>query len=805
MPLNFKKFSLCILFFLILTSSILIYYYGQKHKCIDLKITSITMKSNTPSSQREFDTIIEFKNDGENIHNWQFGFFMMGTPFCKINTENQKYNVNLTMKICDDQNRCQKLNYNVSKNSIPDLSQGYTNIFSPNNYFPLLTGHKYKILLLKNQWQGRNFTYFPQHFFIILEKKLFQKSSIFNLKTNPSNYKLINYDQYEVKEKIKDHLKKNWESSLPSSKINNVIIPHPVSISFKKGNYVLKSDIYILDKIKISKEIKSLMKEIFTRDFNLNLLFKSGIGSPAIIIEKINNKSQVKNNPEGYILDISPEGIKIEAITQAGVFFAMQSLRQLIHHYQSRTTTQSISLPHINLIDYPRFRYRGLMLDTVRHFFSVTEIKKLIEIMALHKLNSLHLHLSDDEAFRVDIPNYPSLKKIGGYRGFGMPLGPAMLTQGNLFDLGTSTPQDVNPETVYGGAYNSDDIKEIISCANTHQITVIPEIDLPAHARALIKALPEVMVDQSDSSVYMSCQGYTDNVIPVCHYNEKTFFGEKFTKTLNDIINYIATLFNGQTTIYALEREISIAGDEVSPNAWTEANACLKKWSGLTALEKSQRFFQLLSQYHKTLLFSGWQQLVQTNSNSLSNYRIPNSRTGHIWVWDSSSNGVPQAVELAKNGYPTILAFSDKTYFDLTYTPDINELGLYWANEFVDTYEALSSILPINKILDQLSQSSQDKILGIEAALWSENIASFEYLVYMLLPKLAGLSESSWSPREVSATNTKINWKNLVYRLGNGCKKGFLSYLHKSHNVKYRGFPYGISKEIPSNVTLAIN
>ena len=615
---------------------------------------------------------------------------------------------------------------------------------------------------------------------------------------------MVNYNRHNIEERIKNHLEKNWENSLPLGKINNIVIPHPVSISFKKGHYNLKNDIYILDKFKISEEIKSLTKEIFRKDFNLNFSFKSDIYSPTITIKKINNKSQVKENPEGYTLDISQEGIKIEAITQAGVFFAIQSLRQLIYHYLN-TNTQSISLPHIHLTDYPRFKYRGLMLDTVRHFFSVTEIKKLIEIMALHKLNSLHLHLSDDEAFRLDIPNYPSLKKVGGFRGFGMSLGPAMLTQGNLFDLGTSTPRDVKPETVYGGVYNSNDIKEIISYANTHQITVIPEIDLPAHARALIKALPEAMVDHSDSSVYMSCQGYTDNAIPVCHYNKKTFFGKKFTKTLNDIISYIATLFNGQTTIYALKNEISIAGDEVSSNAWTKASACVREWSDLTALEKSHRFFQLLSQYHETLVFSGWQQLVQTNSDVLSNYRVPNNRTGHIWVWDNSSNGIPQAIELAKNGYSTILAFSDKTYFDLTYTPDINELGLYWANEFADTYAALSSILPINKILDQLSQTNQDKILGIEAALWSENLASFEYLTYMLLPKLAGLSEASWSSREVTAANTKINWRSLTYRLGKGYKKGFLSYLHKSHNVKYRGFPYGISKEIPSNVMLVAN
>lgn len=768
----------------------------------EIIVESIKMEPKKKNSNdSELSVYMTFTNHGQQIHHWKFGFYMPCVSFYKIIGKEKNYNKNLIMEICDEKESCSSLHYEKSIDiKSNDLSQGYTTILSPTQNFPLLRGKTYTIKLMNNnKWGGGNTTYFPQNLFLVILKDKREKElkKIYKILTRPENYEMIKYNQKNIDKDIKHHLEKNWNNSIdfhPSYK-KKFIIPHPVEIKkLRDKDFLIKNNIHIYNQFSSNNKIATMIAEAIKEDIRIETTInnKKDILS-GIIIEKLDNASVIQNNPEGYVLTINSNNILIQAIHEAGVYYAFQTLRQLWNNNISEN-----KLPPISIIDYPKFKYRGMLLDTARHFFKVKDIKFLIDLMGVHKLNTLHLHLSDDEAFRIEIPYYPTLKTIGSVRGLGLLIGPTMLPQGNLYKTYNNITYP-HVDTINKGVYTKEDIKEIINYANLNQITVIPEIDIPAHSRALVKALPEVFFDPNDHSIFLSDQGYTDNVLPVCTYNTNISVGPDFTKTINNIIKIIADLFNGQTTLHALENELSIGGDEVSPNAWTNDSSCQGKWNNLSALQKSHMFFKRMALLNPKIIFSGWQQFVQTNGPELGIDIISADRTGHAWVWNTSEEGVYQSISLANHGYKTVLAFSDKTYFDLAYTPDINEPGLNWGTPYGDTHAALSSAISANKVIKGLhSWASKNNIVGLEGALWSENVMNFHQMVYMLVPKMAGLAEASWTSRKITLKIDKINWKSLAIRLGDG-KNGFLHYLSKIFGIRYRGFPNGIKSELPNN------
>ena len=770
----------------------------------DISIDSVVMGSmEGDTSASEFSLKIKLTNHGDNILKWSFGFFMAGTPLSQFIKGTQNFNPRLIRRICNGSNNCVPLQYDKAKsvNEI-DLSQGYTAIHSPLEPFPFLKGQSYVIEILHiNQWGGGNASYFPQNFFILTDdpSSPYKNSMILkSLYTQFSTYSIVGYDQAKINAEVQKHVKRNWTSSkTKSNDTENTIVPSPVKLIMLDGQIEFSNNSLIV--FNCIDEDNQYFKDIFSPLSNKvhvkNCSNKKQKNDSYVELRLINNPGEIDNNPEGYTIDIGEEKVLISAINKAGIYYAFQTLKQIWN--SSKNVSDSIAISQMKIIDYPRYRYRGILIDTARHFFTVKEIKRFIDLMAEHKLNTLHLHLSDDEAFRIDIPTFPDIKAKANERKFGILLGPMMLPQGNLYN---SYKQEdyVRPNNLYSGVYTPDDIFELVKYANDRQITIIPEIDIPAHARALIKSMPSVFVDPNDKSEYLSVQGYWDNVIPVCTYNEDFSVGPQFTQALNEIINYIGNVFNNQTTVYAINNEVSIGGDEVSPNAWTNTSSCKGDWLNLSALQKSHKFFKELAESNPIIQFSGWQQLVQTDSAKLGEIRLPENRVGHVWVWDKSGPGVEQAVELIKKGYPTVLAFSDKTYFDLVYTPDIRETGFSWASKWSDTQAALSSAVSAN-IVEELTHSSPH-LFGIEGALWSEHLANFNQLVYMSVPKMAGLSEASWSLKTVT-TNEKgeVNWQSLSQRLGCG-NEGFLSYLHQIHGIRYRGYPKGISLEVPKNV-----
>lgn len=735
----------------------------------------------------EFSTEIKFTNGINQLTTWQVGFYMPRT-FASLVTTMQNINPRLDMKICSasDSKNCVPLTFQqASSVAQVDQSTGNTTLLAPQTSFSLLPNTQYVMTLAhNNQWNAGNYSAFPQNLFIV------NAGVVSNIPTTASNYTLLNYDATAVAQKISTHLSDNWtHSNTVTSTLN--VVPTPQKFVSTSGTYDLQNGVTIHNTLNNDNTIANFFVADLLSDLKVSATVDNQTAASGIVISKMSDPTLINNNPEGYQIVLTNNVINIYALNNTGILYALQTLRQLWN--------QSTALPAGTITDYPRFKYRGVLLDTARHFFNVDDIKHLIDIAATHKLNTLHMHFADDEGFRIGLKDYYTpIATIADTRGYGNNIMALMFIQANLDITNSNVIPYPYADTKYTGTYSEDDLHALLSYANVRGITIIPEIDMPGHIRALIKAFPDKLVTPMDRSKFISVQGYNDDVLPVCTYGTNISVGATFTALINDITAKTAALFSNQTTLYAAN-EISVGGDEVSGAAWTNDSSCRGSWSNLSALEKSHKFFGILAVNNPTVKISGWQQYIQNDDTTLGSNIVAAVQSGHVWVWNTATPGTSQAENLAKNNYPVVLAFADENYFDLAYTPDITEPGFTWAAPFLDTESALSSALSANSVLAGLAIDQQKYITGVEGTLWSENLPTYNHMIYMALPKMAGLAEAGWSSSTVTTADNKLNWQDLAMRLGCG-KTGFLAYLNKVHGVHYRGYPNGISLEVPSTI-----
>ncbi|MFZ9035371.1 MAG: family 20 glycosylhydrolase [Francisellaceae bacterium] len=786
----------------------------------------------TVKGQKAFDfsTYINFTVNKSLSTSWAFGFYMPRT-FNQLVTAQQDVNPKLKLQICElgKVRHCAPLKLVVkSKNTAVVLpsyySAGYTSVFTlknPQDSFPLLAGSTYQIELLdNNQWPPMNYSAMPQNLFLV--DHYAQANALFYpLSSKADNYKIGGYKQSEIDNEMIAHQQQMLDHAMAlkhdfSEKYG--LVPSPVSVSVKKETfYPLENNTFniaIAFDRQAEKAIEQKLKLFETMTDRLGLALKFNKTTPQyanIVIRPVALKA-LDNNPEGYLLEINGDGVTIKAANSTGVFYALVTLSQILYHVNQNNSDQKskyLLLPELSIKDYPRFQYRGVLLDTARHFFTVEEIKHLLDAMAVQKLNTLHFHVADDEGFRLALDALtPEVQDLAATRGYINELitPPQMFGQANL-DKTNFT--DYNPDngqmliknypranTAYHGLYSKADIKSLIAYANARGITIIPEIDLPGHARALIQADPSIF--DSDQGKFISVQGYYDDVIPVCLYNEAGKKAQRFTQKIKQIVQEIAMLFSRQSTLYA-QNEVSVGGDEVAAGAWQGVNDCdNKQWkskpeaalaklsdkqkSGFSlALIRSQLFFKKLSQNLEKIKLSGWQQAIQGDDPAgtiLPDFVVKPESFSHAWVWNASTNGgMSQAINLAKNNYPTVLAYADKTYFDLAYSPDKWEPGFSWATRFSDTFSALQIAQATTETIRFAGDKGQN-IVGVEGALWSENLYNFRHLSYMALPKMTGLAEAGWSDASTTSDGDKLNWLSLKMRLGDS-QSGFLNYLEK--------------------------
>ncbi|ELS3555960.1 beta-N-acetylhexosaminidase [Vibrio vulnificus] len=438
-----------------------------------------------------------------------------------------------------------------------------------------------------------------------------------------------------------------------------------------------------------------------------------------------------RSNPtldEGaYQLKISQEQVRVEAGSSSGFVHATASLLQLLDY---NSLTQEAQLACCSISDSPRFRYRGMMLDCSRHFHSVEQVKRLINLLAHYKFNTFHWHLTDDEGWRVEIKAFPALTEVGAWRGVDEAI----------------EPQYTHISQHYGGFYSQEEIKEVVAYAAQRSIMVIPEIDVPGHCRAAIKSLPEMLVEAEDDTVYRSIQNYSDNVL-----NPGLSTTYQF---LDGVLEEIAQLFPAPY--------VHIGADEVPHGVWSNSPSCqaLMKQHGYQDYKELQGHLlrhaeQKLRSLGKRML--GWEEAQHGD-------KVSKDTVIYSWLSEEA------AVNCARQGFDVVLQPAQTTYLDMTqdYAPE--EPGVDWANplplEKAYNYEPLANIPaddPIHK-----------RIWGIQTALWCEIINNPERMDYMVFPRIIALAEACWTQKE------HRDWNDFLSRL-----KGHLPLLDKQ-DIKYR-------------------
>lgn len=549
------------------------------------------------------------------------------------------------------------------------------------------------------------------------------------------------------------------------------ILPTPVELIRLPGEFLMDSTVSIQADPAFSHEAAYLQKVLNAALLGIISEDASGKGKKIKFVEK-------SMPAEAYQLDISPQEIKILASTTSGIFYGIQSLRALLPLNAWKGEQPSFMIQSVRISDEPRFGYRGLLLDVARNFQKKEQLLRIIDLMGFYKLNTLHLHFSDDEGWRIEIPGLPELTEVGANRGY--PL-----------DSKNFLPSSYGAGPVPGtypasGFYSRGDFIEILRYANERHIKVVPEIETPGHGRAAIKSMDAryekymnlgnkaeaekyLLRDLNDKSEYRSAQLWTDNVMCVALPSVYTFLGK--------VIDELILMYREAG---APLETINLGGDEVPEGVWEKSPLCQ---SFLQSGEMSREFSKpstddlwyyyfiktndLLKQ--RNLRLEGWEEIgMRKTMLDGEKHYIPNPDFAnekfilHVW-----NNGIGWGMEdlpyrLANAGYKVILACVSNQYFDLAYEKSPEEPGYYWGgfqdldkpfyfipfNYYKNTREdvagnPVSSTLFVGK--DKLTDYGKSNILGIQGLLWAENVRSPEMQEYLLLPKMLGMAERAWA------------------------------------------------------------
>lgn len=420
-------------------------------------------------------------------------------------------------------------------------------------------------------------------------------------------------------------------------------------------------------------------------------------------------------NKEGYVLTTTPESININGQTENGVFYGIQTLRKSIPAEAKEAT---ILIPAGEIKDEPRFSYRGMHLDVGRHFFPKEFMKKYIDLLALHNMNTFHWHLTDDQGWRIEIKKYPKLTEIGSQRSRTV--------------IGRNTQEYDN--TPYGGFFTQEEAKEIVKYAQERYITVIPEVDLPGHMLAALAAYPE-----------MGCTGGPYEVCPrwgifedvLCIGNDQTM------QFLEDVMNEIIEIFPS--------KYVHIGGDEAPRTRWEKCPKCQAriKTEGLKA-DKNHTAEDRLQSYCMTRIeeflnskgrqIIGWDEILEGDV-------APNAT---VMSW----RGMEGGIKAAQLGHDVIMTPTSFCYFDYYQTADTKDEPLG-----IGGYVPIEKVYSLEPVPAVLTEEQSKHILGAQANLWTEYIHSSEHVEYMVLPRMAALAEVQWTQPE------KKDFKDFTKRL----------------------------------------
>ena len=508
---------------------------------------------------------------------------------------------------------------------------------------------------------------------------------------------------------------------MSKSKSNKVLSPSIIPIP--NDIKILKNTLYVKDIIKIKYNLKNknLADLVKIAKSELSKIDYRPITSDTIddkIVLDILIKNNISKFSESYKLKIHLKGFEIIGSDYAGAFYGFQTLLQILETMKIENIKR---VKTILISDTPRFKWRGMMLDVGRHMFPSNFIKRYIDIIAAHKMNVFHWHLTEDQGWRIPIKKYPKLEKISAWR------------KETLIGHYTNKPHKFDGKT-YGGFYTKEEIIDIIEYAKKRSVTIVPEIELPGHATAALSAYPN-----------LSCTGgphETETLWGIhkevyCAGNEKTF------QFLGNVLKEVSKIFPG--------KYIHIGGDECPKTRWKKCQKCQKRITkeGLKDEHELQSYFikrieKTLNKLGKQLV--GWDEILEGGL-------APNAIV-HSW------RGMEGGIKAANAGHEVIMSPTSHTYFDYYQSEDKNNEPL-----------AIGGYLPMEKVYEfepipkKINDNKRHLILGGQANLWTEYITTTQQIEYMLMPRICALSEAIWSPSD------KKNYTYFIKRLNHHLKR----------------------------------
>lgn len=637
------------------------------------------------------------------------------------------------------------------------------------------------------------------------------------------NYNILPILNSGVKNITATELFKKYERTANlESNSSAVILPTPLSAVSGLAEISIHSNFSInTDKAFVNEA--ELLAEDFKTIFGKAIPTGNGKETKnAITFQKLEGLAD-----EAYELAIATNGgVLIKASSRAGAFYAIKSLTNLFPAQAWMGKSKSFVLKEMTVKDQPRFGYRSFMMDVARNFQSKTQVKKIIDLMSIYKLNTLHFHLNDDEGWRLQIPSLPELTEVGAKRAH-------TFNESNLQPSYGSGPDVSNKAG--SGFYSEQDFIEILKYAAARHIQVIPEIETPGHARAAIKAMTYryhklmaagdkkaaekyLLVELDDKSVHRSVQSFTDNIMNVALPSTYQFV----ETVVDDMLKMYSKAGVKSTTIH-------IGGDEVPKGSWEKSEAALALIKDKQVNSIDELWYYYLTKVNKIfaargIQLAGWEEIAMrktmldgkpkyiVNANFVNdNFRV------YVWntAWGRGNEDL--AYKLANAGYKTVLASVSNFYFDLAYNKDNDERGLYWGG-YVDTDKPFYFVpfdyyktakenylgAPVDKAIlqnkERLTDFGKSNILGLQSLLWSEKVTTAEQLEYMLFPKILGFAERAWaaSPDWAEEKNQKKSeemyanaWTVFANTLG---KKELPKLDYYAGGVAYRIPPVGVQR-----------
>ena len=492
------------------------------------------------------------------------------------------------------------------------------------------------------------------------------------------------------------------------------LIPYPANLTRNEGTFNLKQ----LTAITTPAGDEAVAR--YAQEFATQLEKTSGIKVPVNPTTAATSLVMTKDATlahEAYKLTVNEAGINIAAADSTGFFYAIQTLKQLMPHaiYNRSGASTAIdwTVPCVEIADQPQLGHRGYMLDVARHFFSKTEVKRILDIMATYKMNRFHWHLTDDQGWRIDIPEYPKLAQVGAVR------------KGSFVNAGGSSKFFDDTEYGRGMYYTLDDLREIVAYAKNLNIEIIPEIDLPGHMVAAVAAYPEFSCDPTKKYEVRIDGGISKDVLNIGKDETIDF--------LKCVLGHMAEIFP--------YKYIHLGGDECPTDQWSKNADCLKrvKDEGLAGVNELQSWLveklglYLKEKYNKDIIC--WDEL-------LAHWKSDNTVKPVIMAW----NHINKSKEAADKGFKSIVVPYQSLYLDMMQVPlsevDVNEKYQGgWGDNWVNSVETVYGVNPVASL-----SGKEDFCLGVQGNMWTETCNDSVEVEYQLLPRMLALSETGWLP-----------------------------------------------------------